>query len=191
MDQTSLVRSEEIEGKVILALSRAGIPITAVDWSEVSQGDKFQLIVVTRLVNERGPRETYAQIFKALSAAGLYQSTLIRVLSVKSPEDAFAQRLVAELKRSVEGSIHITKEKERNGAPQYALVFSPYVGSGGAIPTRQVAGNADLRAFLEKRIGIDPDVVDQAITELSRSVRTTIPNVQLSLRRAKKLNLAA
>ena len=190
MDQTSLVRNEEIEGQVILALSRAGIAVTAVDWSEVSQPDKFQLIV-TPLVNERGPRETYARIFKALSTAGLYRSNLVRVLSVKSPDDPFARELVAELKRSIEGSIHITRQGERNGVPRYALVLSPYLGSGGAIPAPEIAGNADLRAFLEKRIGIDPDIVEDAITELSQSVRTTIPNVQLSLRRAKQLNLAA
>ena len=110
---------------------------------------------------------------------------------MKSPEDPIAQKLMEELKRTAEGSIHIVRSTTADGAPEYTLVFAPYVGSGGPIPSKRLAGNVDLRLFLEKRVGIDQYVVDQAIAELSKRRSATIFNVQLSLRRAKNLNLAA
>jgi hypothetical protein len=191
MDQTSLVNDVEIEAKVVSALSRAQIPVTAVDWNSAAPLEKPQLIVVTPLVDTRGPRDTYARIFEALSNAGVYQSTPIRNLFVKSPADPDAKDLIAELKRMSEGSIHITRDNTRNGAPKYSLVLAPYVGSGGAIPSNRFAGNDQLRVFLEKRLGIDPSGVAQALSELSQKGSATIVNVQLSLRRAKKLKLAA
>jgi hypothetical protein len=192
VDQTSLVNSDiEIEGKVVSALSRAQIPVTAVDWNWVPQLEESQLIVVTPLVDTRGPRETYARILEALSIAGVYQSIPIRKLFVKSPSDPVAQRLIEDLKRTSEGSIHVVSNTTRTGAVQYAVVFAPYVGSGGAIPSKHLMGNAQLRVFLEKRLGIDPYMVDQALAELTQRRSATIFNVQLSLRRAKRLNLAA
>jgi hypothetical protein len=192
VDQTPLVNSDiEIEGKVVSALSRARIPVTAVDWNWVPQLGESQLIVVSPLVDTRGPRETYARILDALSVAGVYQSIPIRKLFVKSPDDPVAQKLIEELKRTSEGSIHIVKNKTINRTPHYTLVFAPYMGSGGPIPSKYLSGNADLRIFLEKSIGAHVHVVDQALAELDQTDSATIFNVQLSIRRAKKLNLAA
>jgi hypothetical protein len=192
VDQTALVNSDiEIEGKVVLALSRAQIPVTAVDWNWVPQLKESQLIVVTSLVTTRGPRETYGRILRALSESGVYQSVPIRKLFVKSPEDPIAQKLIEELKRTSEGSIRIVRNTARNGTPQYTVVFAPYIGSGGPIPAKSLSGNAELRSFLEKRIGIHLYDVDRAVAELAQTDSTTIFNVQLSVRRAKKLNLAA
>jgi hypothetical protein len=192
VDQTLLVSDfGEIEGKVVSALSRAQIPITAVDWNWVPQLDESQLIVVTPLVDSRGPRETYARVLKALTVAGVYQSIPIRKLFVKSPDDPVAQKVIKELKETREGSIHIVRDATRNGALQYTMVFAPYVGSGGPIPSKRFSGNDGLREFLEKRLSIDRYHIDQALSELIQKQSTTIVNVQLSLRRAKKLNLAA
>lgn len=192
MDQTSLVNSDiEIEGKVISALSRAQIPVTAVDWNWVSQLDESQLIVVTPLVDTRGPRETYARILEALSVAGVYQSIPIRKLFVKSPDDPVAQKLIEELKRTSEGSIHIVSNPIANGGVQYGVVFAPYVGSGGPIPSQRLVGDAQLRVFLEKRLGIDPFVVNQTLAELAYRPSANIPHVRLSFRQARKLNLVA
>lgn len=192
MDQTPLVNSDiEIEGKAVSALSRAQIPVTAVDWNWVAQLEESQLIVVTSLVDTRGPRETYSRILKALSDSGVYQSVPIRRLFVKSPDDPVAQKLVDELKRTNEGSIHIVRNTTKNGTPQYTLVFAPYVGSGGPIPSKSLSGNDHLRAFLGKSLGIHMYDVDRALAELAQTDSATIFNVQLSLRRAKKLNLAA
>ena len=192
MDQTPLVNSDiEIEGKVVSALSRAQIPVTAVDWSWVPQIGELQLIVVTSLVVKQGPRQTYARILKALSDAGVYQSVPIRKLFVKSPDDPVAQKLIEELKRTSYGAIYIVRGTTTNGAPQYTLVFAPYVGSGGPIPSKGISGNADLRVFLEKRVGIHLYEVETAMAKLAQRESATIFNVRLSLRRAKKLNLAA
>ena len=49
MDQTPLVNSDiEIEGKLVSALSRARVPVTAVDWNWVPQLEESQLVVDTR-----------------------------------------------------------------------------------------------------------------------------------------------
>jgi hypothetical protein len=192
MDQTPLVNSDiEIEGKLVSALSRARVPVTAVDWNWVPQLEESQLVVVTPLVDTLGPRATYARILEALSLAGLYQSMPIRKLLVKSPGDPASMKLIAELKRSSYGAIYIVRDANKSGGPQYILVFAPYVGSGRAIPSKRLAGNSDLRHFLEKRIGIRPFAVDQALAELAKTGSTTIFNVQLSQRRLKKLDLAA
>ena len=192
MDQTPLVNSDiEIEGRVVSALSRAQIPVTAVDWNWVPQREELQLTVVTTLVDTRGPRETYARILKALTDAGVYQSVPIRKLFVKSPDDPVARKLVEELKQTSEGAIHIVRNATTNGAPQYSLVFAPYVGSGGPIPSKSLSGKDDLRVFLEKRIGIHLFAVDQALAELAQRDSATIFNVRLNVRQVKKLNLAA
>jgi hypothetical protein len=192
MDKTPLVNGDiEIEGTVVSALSRTKIPVSAVDWNWEPDLEESQLIVVTSLVDTRGIRETYARIFKALTVAGVYKSVPVRKLFVKSPGDPIARKLIEELKQTNEGSIHIVRNTTANGAPRYSIVFTPYVGSGGPIPSKGVKDNAELRDFLEKRLGIDLYAVDRALAELTKRHNATIFNVGLSLRRAKKLNLAA
>jgi hypothetical protein len=192
MDQAPLVESDiEIEAKVVSALSQAKIPVTAVDWDWSPQLNGWQLIVVSRWVEERGPREVYSRILEALLHAGVYQLTPIRKLVVKSPGDPVAQQLIDELKQFSEGAVHIVRSRTRNNTPQYSLVFAPYVGTGGPIPSKTVVGNDELRAFLEKQLAIHQYIVDQTLTELAQRDSATVFNVQLSLRRARKLNLAA
>lgn len=192
MDQAPLVNSDvEIEGRVVAALSRAQVPVTAVNWDWVPQLEESQLIVVTPLVDKLGPRRTYSRILNALSSAGVYQSVPIRKLLVKSPDDPSAKELVAELKRTSEGAIHIFRDTGKNGHLRYSLVFSPYVGSGGAIPSKRIDGNDDLRVFLAKSLGVHAYAVNEALSELAQTDSTTIFNVQLNLRRAKRLKLAA
>jgi hypothetical protein len=192
MDQAPLVSSDiEIESKVVWALSNAKIPITAVNWSWIERGEKHQLIVVTPLVDTRGPRATYGRIFQALSAAGLYQPNLVRKLSVKSPADPFAQKLIEELRRTSEGAIHIVRSRTKNGVPQYNVVFAPYHGSGGPIPSKPLKGDAGLRAFLEERVGVHLSAINQALAELAQTDSATIFNVQLNRRQLKRLDLAA
>jgi hypothetical protein len=191
MDKTPLVTSDqEIEGQVVEALSRAQIPVTAVDWTWVPQFEASQLVVVTPLHDTKGPREAYARILEALSVAGIYQSVPIRELFVVGPEDPLAQELVRQLKFITEGTIRVSKWNGGARA-QYSVVFTPYLGTGGAIPSVQLNGVDELRSFLEKRLGILPYVVDQALEQLSQKGSASIFNVQLDLRRAKKLNLAA
>jgi hypothetical protein len=192
MDKATLVANDlEIEGLVIAALSRGRIPVTAVEWNWVPQLNEWQLVVVTSLQDTKGPREAYARIIGALSSAGVYQNIPIRKLFVKSPEDPSAQELVRQLKLTTEGTIHIVRNTAGNGRPQYSVVFAPYLGTGGAIPSVQLRDEKELLSFLEKRLGIPLFAVTLALPQLNQLGRASIFNVQLNLRRAKKLNLAA
>jgi len=194
MDKAALVTKDlEVEGLLIAALSRAQIPVTAVHWNWVPQLDEWQLVVVTPLHDTKGPREAYARINKALSLAPVYQSIPVptRKLFVKSPEDPFAQELVRQLKLTTKGTIHIVRDTSQNGRPQYSVVFAPYLGKGGAIRPVRPKGEDELRSFLQKRLRIFPYQVDQALAQLDQKGSASIFNVQLNLRRAKKLNLAA
>jgi hypothetical protein len=49
----------------------------------------------------------------------------------------------------------------------------------------------ELRSFLEKRLGISPYEANQALNQPIQKGSTSIFNVHLNLRKAKKLNLAA
>lgn len=192
MDKETLVADDlEIEARVIAALSRAQIPVTAVEWNWVPQLNEWQLVVVTSLYDTKGPRETYTRILAALSEAGVYQSIPIRKLFVKSPEDPFSQELVRQLKLTAEGTIHIVRNIPGAQQPAYSIVFAPYLGTGGAIPSVHVQDDEQLRVFLERRLGIDAYVVNQAFEQLGTRGSASIFNVRLNLRRARKLNLAA
>jgi len=73
MDKAPVVESDlDLEGQLVAALSRAGIPVTAVDWNWVPQLEDWQLTVVTSLVDTIGPRAAYARILDALSEAQIY-----------------------------------------------------------------------------------------------------------------------
>jgi hypothetical protein len=180
----------KIEGQVVRALSERQVPVTAVDWTWVPQFDAAKLVVVSSLYDTKGPRESYARILEALSHAGIYQSVPITDIVVLSPSDPLAQDLVRQLKLVAEGSIHLSR-RNGTGNARYSAVFTPYLGTGGAIPSVTLNSDEELRAFLEKRLGVLPYLVDQALSELTQRGTATIPRVQLSLRRAKKLNLAA
>jgi hypothetical protein len=191
VDKAALVANGlEVEGLVVEALSRAKIPVTAVDWIWVPQFEASQLVIVTSLRDTKGPREAYARILEALSMAGVYQSIPIREIFLISPGDPLAQELVRQLKLTTEGTIHISRTIEDTRA-KYSLVFTPYLGKGGAVPSVRLNGDEELRAFLKKRLGILPYVVDQTIGQLAQKGTASIFHVQLNLRRAKKLNLAA
>jgi hypothetical protein len=193
MDKATLVANDvEAEGLVIAALSRANIPVTAVEWNWVPQLHEWQLVVVSSLHDTKGPREAYARIIEALSRAGVYQKIPIRKLFVKSPDDPLAQELVRHLKLMTEGTIHIIRNTPGGKSPQYSVVFAPYLGStGGAIPSVRLQDGEELRFFLEKRLGIPSYEVTQALNGLAQKGNASIFNVRLNVRRAKRLNLAA
>jgi len=192
VDKAALVASDlEIEGWVVAALSRAQIPVTAVDWSWVPQLEEWQLVVVTSLHDTEGPREAYTRIIKALSDAGVYQTIPLRKLFIKSPEDPIAKKLVQELRIIGEGSVHILRDVGPDGNQQYSVVFAPYSGTGGAIPSVRPADENKLRNFLGKRLGIATYLIDEAFTQLSTKGSASIFNVRLTLRRARALKLVA
>lgn len=192
MDQAPLVKRDiEVLGRVAAALSRTKIPVTALDWDWEPEYGRLRLTVVTDLVDEQGPRESYKRILAALEKDSVYGSVPIGKLVVRSPEDPTAKQLIGDLKRLTEGSVHIVRNKARNHTPEYKLVFAPYLGSGGPIPGKHLKGNDNLREFLRGPLHIHGHVAERALTELLETGSTTIFNVQISLREAKRLNLAA
>jgi hypothetical protein len=191
MDKTTLVNiDQEIEGLIVEALSRKKIPVTALDWTAVPQFEAGQLVVVTSLYDSKGPRETYRRIFAALEAARVYEKAPIKEVFVMSPEDSLAKELVRQLKAITEGSIHILRTNG-NHRSSYSVVFTPYLGTGGAIPAVKLRSEDELRSFLEERLAIQPFAVNDALNRLALKGSVSIPSVQVNHRQIKKLGLAA
>lgn len=190
MDKKTLVRSDQdIEGLVLGALSRAKIPVTLCDWNYDPDLDEWQLILATPWHDSKGPREANSRVIKALQEAGIYQDVPIRRLFVKSPDDPLVQALQQEVKERTEGVIHISDYNGPSGSKGYFVIFAPFAGEGGAVPSRRLSGLEELSEFLAKRLHIQPSSIAEALAELSRRGSTSI-HVQLTTREAKKLGLA-
>ena len=72
----------------------------------------------------------------------------------------------------------------------YSVIYFPYSGPGGAVPSRRIEGGENLKDFLEVKIRLRKDVVDSAVKELSESGNASVPNVQLRSQELKRLGLA-
>ena len=172
------------------ALSRAKIPVTLCDWHHVPDLDEWELIIATPWYDARGPHEANSRVIKALQDAGIYQDVPILRLSVRSPGDPLVKALEKELKDRKEGVIHIVVGTKPNGHKEYSVIFAPFIGRGGAVPSKRLFGLEQLRKFLEKRLHIWCSSVDEALAELDRKGNASISQVQLTPRQAKKLGLA-
>ena len=191
MDKTTLVKNDlDTEGRVLNALSLAKIPATLVDLDYVSSLEEWQLVIATPLYDSKGPREAYSRVIKALQDVGIYQYVPIRRVSVKSPSDPSVRALAAEVKAKTEGAIHILKFGTPTHPEQYSVIFAPFSGPGGAVPSRRFQGRAQLRTFLEDEIGIAPSSVDEAFADLQRRGSASILQVQLTPKEAKRYGLA-
>ena len=191
MDKATLVRSDlDIGGKVLVALSKAKIPVTLCDWNYVPQLDEWQLTIATPWYDTRGPREANARIISALQQAGIYTDVPIRRLVVRSPQDPLVKSLERDVKAQTEGTIHIVASRKSNQDVQYAVVFAPYIGPGGALPSKALSSSALLRDFLEDRLHRTTSEVDEALNQLDRNGSASIFHVRLTKREAKNLGLA-
>lgn len=191
MDKATLVRSDlDIGGRVLVALSRAKVPVTLCDWNYVSELDEWQLIIATPWYDTRGPHEANAKIISVLQEAGIYTDVPIRRLFVRSPQDRLVKALEREIKTQTEGTIHIVASLGQNQSAQYSLVFAPYTGPGGAMPARNILGENQLREFLEERVHITKSEVDEALNELKRKRSASIFHVRLTKREARSLGIA-
>jgi hypothetical protein len=192
MDKTTVVRSDlDTQGRVLNALSQAKIPASLVDLDYVPQLDEWQLVIATRLYDNKGPQEAYSRVIKALQAVGIYEEIPIRRVFLKSPSDPSVKALEAEVKLKTEGEIYIFVDTLYASADQhsYSVIFAPFSGPGGAIPSRRFDGLNLLQTFLEDEVGISRSSVDDALDELKRKGSASF-HVQLTRREAKKLGLA-
>ena len=189
MDKTTLVRSDlDTQGRVLNALSQAKIPASLVDLNYVPQLDEWQLVIATRLYDEKGPQEAYSRVIKALQDVGIYEFIPIRRVFLKSPLDPSVKALEAEVKIKTEGEIYIFAVGARTA--HYSVIFAPFAGPGGAVPSRRFDGLNNLQIFLEDDVGVSRSSVDEAVDELERNGSASIFRVQLTRREAKKIGLA-
>jgi len=70
------------------------------------------------------------------------------------------------------------------------VIFAPFVGPGGAIPSKAIFGPQQLREFLDSKLGISSAFVEYAIDQLQRNGTASIAHVRLTNREARKLGLA-
>jgi len=190
MDKAALVRRDvEVEGLVMTALSREGVPVTLVDWQYVPQLDEWQLVIATPLYDKYGPRNANSRVVTALQRGGVYPDVPTRRIFVKSPQDPSVRELEKGARMLTEGTLHLVN-LGAEGEDDYSTTYAPYTGQGGAIPARRFGSVHDLRAFLENVLHLHRSSVEEALSELERKRSASIPNVQLTLRQAKKLGLS-
>jgi len=191
VDKTTLVRTDlETRGQIQNALSLAKIPVSLVEVNYIPQLDEWQVFVATPLYDNRGPREAVSKVIKALQDAGIYKDIPIRKVFVKSPDDPSIKDLETEVKVRTEGAIHILSYTRSSQPEMYSVIFAPFTGPGGAVPSRRFSDSDQLRTFLEDEIGISLSSVDEAFSELQHKGSASIFHVQLTRRQARRLGLA-
>jgi hypothetical protein len=101
-----------------------------------------------------------------------------------SPDDPLVKTLQREAKEQRQGFIHIL----RHGS-EYALIFAPHYGPGGAVPARHFPNREELKQFLIDDLHVRPTSIDEAFDEIRRSGAGSISPVTMTARQTKKLGL--
>lgn len=187
MDQAVLVKSDrDIGAKVMEALSRVNLPVNLVDWAYVPGLQEWQLIIATPWFDSKGPLATYRALVDALKKADVYEAVPLRRVFLKSPSDPFVKTLEREVKDSNEGFLHILRRASKN-VPEYAVVFAPIAGPGGAVPARRFSDREELKAFLHDDLGLRMSAIDETVEEVDRTSSSSIFPVMLTTRQVKNL----
>jgi len=198
----------------VAALSRARIPVTVYLWAFIPQLQEWQFLIATPLVDTKGPLAAYGDVNKALRKAGVFGDVPLRRIFLKSPSDRVLRSLEKQSKAVPQetyrvvneqiagsfveeaylytGSIHIVRlENTRGAAPDsYSVIYAPYSGPGGAVPSRKFDSIENLKDFLMTELSIDMSAVESALTDVSRGGSASIPNVQLRPQELRRLGLA-
>lgn len=214
MATTALVNSDiEVGRRILAALTRASIPVTVSVWAFVSDLQEWRFIVATPIVDTRGPLAAYAEVNKALQKEGFSDDTHLRNIFLKSPSDKVLKALEKEsrvvpfeefrvVNAPIAGSfvedayvysgfIHIVRlTNHRVNNPVYSIIYAPYEGPGGAVPSVRQEGDERLREFLMNRLRIDERSIEIAIRNLGQRGNATIANVQLKSEELRRAGLA-
>lgn len=135
MDKTALVRSDqEIEGLIMEALSRIKMPVTLLRWTFVPEVDEWRLVIATPWYDLKGPLATIRAAFDAFQKAGIYEDVPLRRVFFKSPNDSVVRTLEQESSEEREGTLHLLRQGGPQDPGEYAVVFAPFLGSGGQSP---------------------------------------------------------
>jgi hypothetical protein len=213
MVTATLVEKEiEIGRKILAALTDFGIPVSLCLWAFVPQLGEGQFVIVTPLVDSRGPMAAYGEIVKALQKAQLYGEIPLGRVFLKSPDDPETESLAKHSKAGPEGwrhlhttltgreiqeiylyggSIRIMQlDNGRPGAaPSYRVTYFPRAG-GGALPSVRKQSLEELRDFLEHKLHIGNDEASRAVAEVQANGDSFVANVQLRMQELKRLGLA-
>ena len=191
MDKTTLVRTdEELEGRIMEALSRIKMPITLLRWTFAPEVDEWRLIIATPWYDQKGPLATIRAAFDAFQEAGIYEDIPIRRVFFKSPNDSVVRTLEQESSEESEGTLHLLRQGGAHDPGEYSVVFAPFVGPGGAVPARRFSRIDELRHILVRTLRIRPRAVDEALEELAQRGSVSIRPVSLKARELKKAGLA-
>ena len=204
----------EIGRRIVAALTRAAIPVSVYLWAFIPQLQEWQFMIATSLVDSKGPLAAYGEVNRALQKEGIFDDLPLGKIFLKSPNDKVLKSLEKESKAVPQevfrivneqiagsfvedayvysGSLDILRSEpvRRDAEPRFLVVYAPYSGLGGAVPSVQLDGTEELREFLQRKIGIRKEIVDRALRDLSESGNSAIPNVQLRHHELKRLGLA-
>jgi hypothetical protein len=114
MGPTVLVNTEIQAGQEVLeALETAGLTIRTAFWGRLSESREWRLFLITPSVDEKGPREVYAQIQKILRKRQL--NFLVSQFIVVGPHDPVAKELRRALLPVERGSTSVLSVKSISG----------------------------------------------------------------------------
>ena len=212
MATATLVNSDiEIGRRIVGALTRAGIPVTVYLWAFIPQIQEWQFMIATPLVDTKGPLAAYTEVNKTLQREGVFEDVPLRRIFLKSPADPVLRSLERQSRAVPQetfrvvnaqiagtfvedaylytGSIHVIRLDEST-PEEYWVLYAPYTGRGGAKPAKHLDGIEHLREFLENKVHIRKDVLENALKELTHRGGVSIPNVQLNPQDLRRLGLA-
>jgi len=120
-----------------------------------------------------------------INKGGANVSAVVAGLNVLDAERAASPQ-------EIEGNVHVSRLDDTT-APEpwaYAVTFAAFGDSGGAVPTRKVHGDDELKKLLLDDVGIVlPALVDSAIKRLRDEGHATITHVRLSPEQKRALAL--
>lgn len=215
MATATLVNSDiDIGRRIILALTRAAIPVNVYLWAFIPQLQEWQLMIATPLVDSKGPLAAYTEVNRVLQKAGIFDDAPLRRIFLRSPSDRVLKSLERESRavpqeefrvvneqiagKFVEdayvysGSLDILRSEPARGkkALRYHVMYFPYSGQGGPVRTVPFESEEQLVDFLEQKARIRREFLQRAMRELAEKGDATIPNVQLKYSELKRLGLA-
>jgi hypothetical protein len=216
MDKTTLVESDIRLGNQIIAhLGAAGVDIEDALWVYSPQIEEWRLFIASGLVDKSGPIAAYDALLRALRQGGMLDKVPYRRISLLSPADPMFAKLrfafglrkkqasglpkkqgfegvglrTPEEAYVYEGSIHILRVDRPNRVASYLVMFAPYRGPGGAMPTRELAGEQELQQFLVKEVAVLETIGQNVIGELKLRGSATIDRIRAKEKELKRWGL--
>lgn len=99
MDKETLVRSDlDVGRRITEALDHSEIKLRGSLWLHDKEEDDWRLILVTPLVDSRGPLATYTMVQRALAKAQLTSELPLSKISVTGPSDPLIKSLRTALR---------------------------------------------------------------------------------------------